>query len=151
MAWASEVGVPVRASCGGVIKEVLVRDGDAVRSGDILARIADPVAQATRDDLRRLMGECRVSRDAYYRAGDLVSYLRESKALARLANEVSEWELRSGIVDLRAPVDGLVHQRKFFVERVGDPVNPGDVLMTIEVSDVALRHGETEGLIAGMP
>lgn len=131
MAWASEDGVPVRVWCGGVITEILVRDGDQVQAGDILALVADPLARSTRDDLRRLLGECRVRRDGFYASGDPVAYLRESKAMARLTGLLSEWELQSGPVALRAPVDGRVRQR-LFGEEVGDQVDPGEVIMTIE-------------------
>lgn len=133
-AWeeASDEKVAVRVWCHGVITELLVRDGDVVRSGDVLARVADPMAIATRDDLRTLLAEFRVRRDEFYIAGDLVAYLRESKAMARLTRELSEWERQSGAVDLKAPINGKV-RRGWFAEAVGDRVTPGEVLMAIEV------------------
>ena len=147
MAWASDSGVPVRVWCRGVITEILVRDGDQVRSGDILARVADPMARETRDDLRRLLGECRVQRDRFYQQGDLVAYLRETKAMARLTGLLSEWEVDSGPVVLRAPVDGRIRQR-LFSEEVGDAVRPGDVLMTIDTNGATPAAGD---LIVAMP
>lgn len=135
LSWGLETGVPVRVWCRGVITAILVREGDTVKAGDILARVADPMAQATCDDLRQQLGESRMQRDQYYREGDLVAYLRESKAMAQLAGVLGEWEAQSVPVALRAPVDGRI-RHKIFTEGVGNPVQPGDVLMTIETAEV---------------
>jgi hypothetical protein len=131
LAWGMETGVPVRVWCRGIITAMLVREGDAVQAGDILARVADPMAQATCDDLRQQLGESRVQRDQYYSEGNLVAYLRETKAMAQLAGVLGEWEAQSVPIALRAPVDGLI-RHKIFAEGIGNPVRPGDVLMTIE-------------------
>ncbi len=145
-AWeeAADDKVAVRVWCHGVITELRVRDGDRVKSGEVLARVVDPIARETRDDLRTLLGECRNRRDRYYAEGDPVAYLRETKAMARLARELSEWEEQSGSVALRAPIDGKV-RRGWFSEAVGGRVSPGEVLLAIEVdSDAA-------DLLAGNP
>jgi len=146
LASGADNGVPVRVWCRGIITSVLVREGDQVRAGDVLARIADPMAQATCDDLRQQLGESRMMRDQYYGAGDLVAYLRESKSMAHLAATLGEWEAKSSTVALRAPVDGRI-RHKFFSEVVGNPVQPGDVLMTIEAADVTT----SDELVAAMP
>lgn len=146
----SSATVPVRVWCRGVVTAFLVREGDLVRSGDILARVADPMAEATRDDLRSQLGECRMRRDACYRSGDLVGYLNESKNLARLAGLLSQWEMESYPVVLRAPVDGRVLHLDD-IEAIGHPVNPGDVLLSIEATGdavAALATGDQGGLIA---
>ncbi|MCB1076453.1 MAG: biotin/lipoyl-binding protein [Verrucomicrobiae bacterium] len=145
--WSSDASVPVRVWCRGVVTQVLVRDGDRVRAGDVLARIVDPMARATRDDLRSQLGECRMRRDRFYKAGNLVAYLKESQALAKLAGLVSEWEVESGPVVLRAPIDGLVKQR-LQPDSVGGQVSPGDVLMTIETDSIAAADRD-HPLIAG--
>lgn len=128
--------VAVRVWCHGVITDLMVRDGEEVKSGDILARVADPMARATRDDLRTLLGECRMRRDRFYQDGDPVSYLRETKAIARLTRELSQWEQQSDSVPLRAPISGKV-RRNWFAESVGDRVSPGDILLAIEVNSEA--------------
>ncbi len=149
-AWeeATDEKIAVRVWCHGVITELLVRDGDEVRSGDVLARVADPMAIATRDDLRTLLGEFRASRDAFYAAGDLVAYLRESKAIARLTRELSIWEQQSGAVELRAPIDGRI-RRGWFAEAVGDRVTPGEVLMAIELPPAIGEEEKLMALVAG--
>ncbi|MCB1231287.1 MAG: biotin/lipoyl-binding protein [Verrucomicrobiae bacterium] len=139
--------VAVRIWCHGVITDLLVRDGDEVKSGDVLARVADPMARATRDDLRVLLGECRMRRDRFYREGDPVAYLRETKAMARLTRELSEWEQQSDAVALRAPISGRV-RRGWFAEAEGDRVSPGEVLMAIETVGDAEGAGD---LLASHP
>ncbi|MCB1065775.1 MAG: biotin/lipoyl-binding protein [Verrucomicrobiae bacterium] len=143
LAWANETDadVAVRIWCHGIITEILVTDGDEVKPGDVLALVVDPMAQSTRDDLRRMLGECRMRRDRFYASGDPVAYLRESKALARLTRELSEWEQQSGAISLRAPIEGRVRLGEIR-ENVGDRVSPGEVLMTIQTPDPVASEKE---------
>ncbi len=134
--------VEVRAWCDGVITELMVMEGDDVKPGDVLAVVADPMALSTRDDLRHLLGDCRIRRDAFYQSGDPAAYLSESRTLARLARELSEWELQCGPVVLRSPIEGRVHYGKPS-ETVGARVTSGDVIMTIESSPAG--DGTEEG------
>jgi len=114
----------VSAELAGVIKQVAVREGDAVEAGSLLAVLDDgdarvqlAAARAGRDQARRQMVEAE-SRGDLGTAGQ--ARLRGEMHQA----EVALYEQKTGQARLRAPIRGIVVTPKV-EERVGERLEQG--------------------------
>ena len=103
-----------------------------MKKGQVIARVADPVRETIRNELRLALGEARAMRDLAYRSGDVATYLAESRSIARLTRDLSRWDSQDSGTDLVAPADGKIRSLEFDPLMVGFRVQPGDVVATIE-------------------
>lgn len=122
----------VRVWTAGVIQSVLIDVGDEVRQGQVIARVADPLRDTIRNDLRLSLGESKALRDLAYQTGDVATYLTESRSIAKLTRELSRWDSEDSESDLVAPVDGRISSLEIGPLMVGHRVQPGDVIGTID-------------------
>lgn len=127
----------VVAKVGGEILEILVEEGQAVRVGQVVARLDDSRLRFIRDqsraELNRLTQEYR--RNVQLHERGLVSEgafenLRYDMEALDAAYRLAELEL--DYTNIRAPIDGVIVEK---AARIGNTVGAGDVLMGISNSD----------------
>jgi membrane fusion protein (multidrug efflux system) len=133
----AEAEATVNAKSGGVIEQVLVEEGDHVRTGQTLARLeTDKLklevarARATRDNLEEAFKRNEsvyqrnlVSREAYEKTRSDLDVARAAYDLATLALHDAE---------IKAPFDGVVSLRHI---KVGNQIQPGSPAFRITRMD----------------
>lgn len=123
--------IPIRAASPGILTEVLVRDGDRVAKGEVVARIQDAGALKTLGDLRRELGEYRVRRDDFYGAGDWEAYIAVVHKIVELSQRIGEQEAASRPVELRSPVAGEVEADLAIGRSVGAEIGGGELIVKV--------------------
>jgi len=131
--------VPIRAVSSGILSEVLVRDGDEVREGDLVARIDDPVELQRLQDLKLQLGESRIRRDRFYQAAATAEYQAEMRRIAQLSRQIGISEALASLAEMRAPVTGLV-ETEVLCGKVGSDIIRGDVLFQVHLPDADARE-----------
>lgn len=137
----------IKARVAGEVREVLVREGEAVKAGQVLVRMdgADyeaRVAQArgallaargqldiaakTRDNNQALLGKGFISKNAFDNAESQYGIARANVASAEGALNVAQKALNDTVI--RAPISGLVSSRTV---QPGEKVSPDNRLMDI--------------------
>lgn len=149
----------VKAKVGGEVREILVREGEAVKAGQILVRMDTSEYQArleqakgalsaargqldiagkTRDNNKALLEKGFISKNAFDNAESQFSIARANVESARGAFDVAQKALGDTVI--RAPLSGLVSSRL---------VQPGEKVSTdnrlLEVVD--LREMEMEAAV----
>lgn len=118
------------APANGFLKSSLVRPGDSVRQGQILAELLDRDLQLDRS---KLQGEMAQHENAYAAAmarsdrSNMMIY-QAKVAEARAQSDLVEQQLSR--IQMQAPIDGVVIQGDLS-QMLGSPVEKGQVLMTI--------------------
>ncbi|MFY9314508.1 MAG: HlyD family efflux transporter periplasmic adaptor subunit [Burkholderiales bacterium] len=160
----------VQPAEGGVMRELLVKEGERVRAGQVLARRL-VVAQRSRErldaeqDLRAQehrvegaraaieQGERRIAQIAAgYRTQLQAERADAETQLARLEQELEKLSHRQRLAELRAPADGVV--KDLATQTPGAVLAPGTVLMTLVpdgealVAEVWLANQDA-GFVAG--
>jgi biotin carboxyl carrier protein len=152
------------ASQDGFLREVMVRPGDLVKAGQVLAKLSDDELQSNR---RARQAEVAQHENAFAEA-----FARGDRAQAAVAqSKVSEAKAQLALIEqqieratLVAPFDGVVIQGDLR-QQLGAPVKRGDPLLTlapgldwrvvveVDESDVAqVQRGQTAELrLAAMP
>ncbi len=118
----------VEAKVGGEVRELLVEEGDVVRSGQILARLD---GDRLRLELQQSIANMNKLQREYERNVELhqkglvspgafenIKYDLES---LRAANELAQLEL--SYTEIKAPIDGVVSERYI---KVGNTIDPND-------------------------
>jgi RND family efflux transporter MFP subunit len=152
------------ASQDGFLREVLVRPGDVVKAGQVLARLSDDELQSARRG--------RQAEVAQHENGFAEAFARGDRGQAAVAqSKAAEAKAQLALIDqqveratLTAPFDGVVIQGDLR-QQLGAPVKRGEPLLTlapgldwrvvveIDESDVSqLERGQTAELrLAAMP
>lgn len=152
------------ASQDGFLREVLVRPGDVVKAGQVLARLSDDELQSAR--------RARQAEVAQHENGFAEAFARGDRGQAAVAqSKAAEAKAQLALIDqqveratLTAPFDGVVIQGDLR-QQLGAPVKRGEPLLTlapgldwrvvveIDESDVSqLERGQTAELrLAAMP
>lgn len=134
--------IDVRALTAGVVEEVLVKEGQAVKKGDVLVKVLPTlfkarldaeqaevkIAQVELDNAKRLFDQKAVSQHevALYQAK-----FDRAQARAKLA------EAELAFTAVRAPFDGLVGRIR---EQQGSRVKEGDALTTLSDTSVVWAY-----------
>ena len=122
------------APANGILKSSLVRPGDSVRQGQILAELLDRDLQLDRS---KFQGEMAQHENAYAAAmarsdrSNMMIY-QAKVAEARAQSDLVEQQLSR--IQMQAPIDGVVIQGDLS-QMLGSPVEKGQVLMTIAPKD----------------
>ncbi|MDH3945683.1 MAG: efflux RND transporter periplasmic adaptor subunit [Chromatiales bacterium] len=126
----------VEAKVGGEVRELLVEEGDVVKSGQILARLdGDRLRlelQQSIANMNKLQRE--YDRNVELHQKGLVSpgafeNIKYDLQALRATNELAQLEL--SYTDIRAPIDGVVSERYI---KVGNTIDPNDA--TFKVTDL---------------
>jgi len=112
----AEEETQVVAKVGGVVKRILVEEGDYVTSGQILAKLDDEKiavqVERARANLRNLEEEYRRSEELFN--GRMISAQQFKKAKYDYERQKAEYDLTSldlGYTSIRAPISGVVAER----------------------------------------
>ncbi len=149
----------VKARVAGEVREVLVREGEAVRAGQILVRM-DPsdyqarleqargalqaargqmdIAVKTRDNNKALLDKGFISKNAFDTAASQYEIARANAESAQGALDVAQKALADTVI--RAPISGLVSARSV---QPGEKVSPDNRLLDV----VDLRQMEMEAAV----
>ncbi len=144
--------VSVAAQEEGVVNKVLVREGDAVRAGELLVQLDDRQlrAQLAEAEASTEEAQARWRRTQALRASGLLSAAEEdtSRAAARIAEARSEvLKTRLGFTRIGSPVDGIVVARHVEVGDLASPRSPllelasgRGLLLRVPVSELEVVH-----------
>ncbi len=122
--------MPLRATVGGLVTQVVVDEGDELREGDLLAMLRD-------DELSISLAEARTEHATAVRTA-ATARARGDESRARVA-EITARELAGQVdlltdqlarTELRAPVDGVVLTMRPW-ERVGEWLDAGDTFVLL--------------------
>lgn len=146
----------VKARVGGEVREVMVREGEAVKAGQVLvkmneaeyrARLAQArgalaaalgqlkIAQTARDNNRALLEKGFISRNAFETTASQYAIAKANVDSAKGASDVASEALSDTVI--RAPISGLISSRTV---QPGEKVSPDNRLLDI----VDLREMELE-------
>jgi len=117
--------VPVRASDAGFITRVLVKEGDSVRQGDLLAVGHDVELEQKSESLRSqiaVLDRRILSEGAQERAAESLESQRRRQ---QLGEELAETERRLARLGLKAPAGGVVITPRL-EDRIGAMLKPGE-------------------------
>lgn len=149
----------VKAKVAGEVREVLVREGEAVTAGQVLARIDDSdfrarlaqatgallaaqgqldIATKTRDNNQALLAKGFISKNAFDNAASQYVIAQANLASARGALDVAQKALADTVI--RAPISGLISSRSV---QPGEKVSADNRLLDI----VDLRQIEMEAAV----
>jgi putative peptide zinc metalloprotease protein len=117
--------VPVRASTAGFISSVLVKEGDAVRRGTLLAVGRDADLEQKRDSLRSQMAVFDRHLLSASGQGQAAEALEIQRRRRQLGDELAETEARLRRLELTAPADGVIVTPRL-EDRVGAMLKPGE-------------------------
>jgi membrane fusion protein (multidrug efflux system) len=126
----------VEAKVGGEVRELLVEEGDVVRSGQILARLdGDRLRLELQQSIANMNKlEREYARNVELHEKGLVSpgafeNIKYDLEALRAASELARLEL--SYTEIRAPIDGVVAERYI---KVGNTIDPNDA--TFKVTDL---------------
>ncbi len=144
------------APLGGYVEAVEVREGQAVREGQVLARIDATTWDARRDQAAAQAAQAAAEHQRVLAMGDLVSpaQLLAAETVARVAEaglRLAETSLSRALV--RAPFDGVVGQVTLEVGEVAPPGSPVCRLVRLDPVKVVVSVADREvgRVAAGVP
>lgn len=141
----------------GNLAEILVNKGDAVRKGQVLARLSTQVIERNIEEIKTSLELAETVYERQQRLwsqeiGSEIQYLEAKNSLQSLQKRLQTLESQKDMAVMRSPIDGFVDET--FVKR-GELVMPGSPVMEIvnlddlyinaEVSEAYLsyvEHGE---------
>lgn len=120
----------VRATVPGIMRQILVRQGDIVRPGQILAVMGNPaLEEAAAADTQRL-----ALAQSHFRAadasGNLAAANNASHEAARLTESLAEAKRKLQQLEIRAPLAGIVTTPEL-PETAGEHFTPGEIFCHI--------------------
>lgn len=129
--------VTLRAEAAAQVKEILIKEGNPVKSGEVLAKLDIDDRQAQLDRARAKTAEAQRKYTSYKNLGEkgYTAQTRVDEALATLrAAQAEEKQLALAIGDtaIKAPFDGIIDTQHI---EEGDYVNVGDNLFIIVDND----------------
>lgn len=146
----------VKARVGGTVREVMVREGEAVKAGQILvemdeteyrARLAQArgalaaaqgqlnIALTARDNNRALLAKGFISRNAFETTASQYAIAKANVDSAKGAFDVAQESLKDTVI--RAPIGGLISSRTV---QPGEKVSPDNRLLDIiDLSEMELE------------
>ncbi|HMX40603.1 MAG TPA: efflux RND transporter periplasmic adaptor subunit, partial [Saprospiraceae bacterium] len=149
---ASE-SVMATAKMPGALKRVLVKNGDVVRKGQLLAEVDDAVMLKS---LAELEGQLRVAEDVYNRQKSLwdqkigteIQYIQAKNGKESLERSISTLKEQWGMTKIYAPQSGTVDM---VMLKAGQAIAPGMPLCNIlNLSDLKIKGEVTEAYAANV-
>jgi RND family efflux transporter MFP subunit len=145
--------VGVVSQLAGVLESVAVEEGDRVRAGQVLARLAVPEvdAQLASADVALKVAESAAERSASLRAAGVITVAEDEAAQAALASARStrdQLRVRRGFATVVSPADGVVLERRV---EPGDVASPQLRLFSVaDLSTLVVRVPVSELLVASL-
>lgn len=131
----------------GQIKEVLMKEGDAVRKGQVLARLNTDVTERSVDELKTALS---LARDVFERQqrlwnqkiGSELQFLEAKNNVQSLENRLSTLEAQLKMAVLTAPIDGVVEKVN---QKKGELASPGmPVFHVVNLQKLLVRADVSE-------
>ncbi|MBL0891222.1 MAG: efflux RND transporter periplasmic adaptor subunit [Gemmatimonadaceae bacterium] len=145
--------IGVVSQLAGVLESVVVEEGDRVRAGQVLARLAVPEidAQLASAEVALKVAESAAERSASLRAAGVITVTEDEAAQAALASARStrdQLRVRRGFATVVAPSDGVVLERRV---EPGDVASPQLRLFSVaDLSTLVVRVPVSELLVASL-
>lgn len=145
--------IGVVSQLAGVLESVVVEEGDRVRAGQVLARLAVPEidAQLASADVALKVAESAAERSASLRAAGVITVTEDEAAQAALASARStrdQLRVRRGFATVVSPSDGVVLERRV---EPGDVASPQLRLFSVaDLSTLVVRVPVSELLVASL-
>jgi putative peptide zinc metalloprotease protein len=98
----------IRAEVPGQIQSVYVKSGDAVKTGQLLAVLQNPVLKAEAESLRQQLALANSQLRNGQDRSDFDSAANAVRDRTRLQQELAVAEKRAAALEIRAPIDGVV-------------------------------------------
>lgn len=98
----------IRAEVPGQIRSVYVKSGDAVKAGQLLAVLQNPLLRAEADSLRQQLALANSQLRNGQDRSDFDSAANAVRDRTRLQQELAVAEKRAASLEIRAPIDGFV-------------------------------------------
>lgn len=122
--------MPLRATVGGLVTQVLVEEGDEAREGEVLALLRDDALSIRLREAEAAHATAvRTAASARARGDESGARLAQISA-DELAGQVRLLSDRMGRTELRAPVSGVVLTMRPW-ERVGEWLDEGDTFLVL--------------------
>jgi multidrug resistance efflux pump len=122
--------VPVRAEAEGFVGNVLVREGDHVRRGNLLAVLRDIDLEHRRNAIKSQISVADRQMWTLRAKGDTAKAIESQKESLRLGEELRQTESQLASLSISAPIDGVVITPKV-EDRVGVMLRKGAELCRI--------------------
>jgi putative peptide zinc metalloprotease protein len=116
--------VPLRAEAGGRVKQVFVREGDNVKSGQVLAILEDPEIRAKARIIAAQLALAS-SNLRHNEGSDPQKAAQATHERSRLQQELAVAQKEVDALEIRAPFDGVVTTPEM-EQRVGEYLSAGD-------------------------
>lgn len=128
-----EIQVPVN----GVVREVLIKDGDIVKKGDILLQLDSTASQAELDSLKKIQTQVR-QENQFYRA-----LMNDEIQPSELTEKLIELKLPRNVAILAKNRMELVNENQLYQVQVGETV-AGAVFRPEQVSRLQAANNESK-------
>ena len=147
--------IPVRAATEGFLNRILVKEGDAVSRGALLAVMRDRNLEEKRDSLQSQIAVLDRNIMAQSTQGAVAESLVADRRRAQLTQQLTETEAQLGRLNIRAANDGVVVTRKV-EEKIGVMLKQGDQFCEIAKSGaiqarIRVDDWDLEDIAVGAP
>lgn len=120
----------VRATIPGVVRQVLVREGDEVRQGQILAILENPQVETDAAVAAEQLSMAQSQLRAAEASADPAATATAGREAAKLGDDVREEQQKAAQLDIRAPIAGTVATPEL-PETVGSHLDEGQTFCNI--------------------
>src|SRR5271163_188896 len=98
----------IRAEVSGQVQTIYVKSGDAVKAGQLLAVLQNPLLRAEADSLRQQLALASSQLRNGQDRSDFDSAANAVRDRTRLQQELAVAEKRAAALEIRAPIDGVI-------------------------------------------
>ena len=120
----------IRAAANGFIEQLMVKDGDEVKAGQVLVRLSNPNLKNEVVELERLAEEALTQSRIYKKQNELAQAMAEIKKYEELSSQVIEKREQAAGLNVEAPFDGFVFQRNL-EHKIGSFAKRGDPILNV--------------------
>ena len=132
----------------GVVKEILVKEGQQVRKGQVLARLNSSVI---RSQLESLQSNLDLATSMYnkqkklweQKIGSEVQYLQAKANKESLESQISALKDQISMQDIKAPINGTVENMLIKVGQIASPMSPAYYMVNFSKLKVVAEVSET--------
>ncbi len=140
--------VSVYSESTGVVKEILVKEGEYVHKGQVLASLNDASVRA---QLKSLQSNLDLATSVYnkqknlwdQKIGSEVQYLQAKSNKESLEAQISALKDQIGMMQIKAPIDGTIENQLIKIGQVASPLTPAYYMVNFTKLKVVAEVSET--------
>ncbi|MCB1231167.1 MAG: HlyD family efflux transporter periplasmic adaptor subunit [Verrucomicrobiae bacterium] len=148
----------MRVECPGFVSDVLCESGDAVKKGQLLVKMENPMESAELKELALDIRRSEIQARLWLESGHIASHQSELENLKALRKRYDSMKELVGTLEFRAPIDGIVHGERIdtlpgrFLQPGESvvtvvPEDPPELLMTVAEDDIdSFRRRRNDGI-----